>query len=190
NLLVYPMDEDSAGGTGSRVTLTVAASTVVPGLYASDRAVAQLALLYPGQILLVGGSRPGNRTHYQESGHWSGAGGTAILAPAESVLVLAKSADFGGDARLADGTSYAAPMVAGVAAQLLTMDPTLTAAEVKDYILRGAQEPWLDSLTGLPVQRQPVSGAPGTIYQLDAYGSLSLLSRERPGTPICGSDVT
>jgi len=34
-----------------------------------------------------------------------------------------------------------------------------------------------------------VSGAPDTIYQLDAYGALSLLARERPTTPICGFPV-
>ncbi|MDX2121692.1 MAG: S8 family serine peptidase, partial [Gemmatimonadota bacterium] len=183
NLFVYPMDEDS-----SRASLTTVASTPDSNRAASDRAVAQVALVRPDQIILVAGSRPGARAFWGRSGFWNGAGGTAIAAPAESVLTLAHVPDFGTDSRLAAGTSYAAPMVAGVAAQLMTMDSTLTAAQVKDYILRGAQEPLLDSLTGQPVQRQPVSGAPGTVYQLDAYGSLSLLSRERPGTPICGSD--
>ncbi|MBK9066776.1 MAG: S8 family serine peptidase [Gemmatimonadetes bacterium] len=190
NLLVYPMDEGPLGQSGIVTSLASVAATVIPGLKATDRAVAQLALLYPDQILLVGGSRPGSRTFWPQSGYWSGPGGTAILAPAENVLTLAHSADFGSDSRLADGTSYAAPMVAGVAAQLMAMDSTLTAAQVKDYILRGAQEPLLDSVTGQPVPRLPVPGAPGTIYQLDAYGSLSLLSKERMGTPVCGIPVS
>ncbi|MBK7716557.1 MAG: S8 family serine peptidase [Gemmatimonadetes bacterium] len=190
NLFVYPMDEGPLGQSGIVTSLASVAATVIPGLKATDRAVAQLALLYPDQILLVGGSRPGSRTFWPQSGYWSGPGGTAILAPAENVLTLAHSADFGSDSRLADGTSYAAPMVAGVAAQLMAMDSTLTAAQVKDYILRGAQEPLLDSVTGQPVPRLPVPGAPGTIYQLDAYGSLSLLSKERMGTPVCGIPVS
>ena len=66
------------------------------------------------------------------------------------------------------------------------MDPTLTNAELKDYIVRGASMPREDPETGdlLPA---PNPGAPdANVRQLDAYGSLKLLSYERPGTPICG----
>lgn len=82
-------------------------------------------------------------------------------------------------------------MVAGVAAQLLAMDPSLTAAQVKDYILRGAQEPVRNPVTGALIdstQRQiPVPHTNGHLYQLDAYGSLTLLARERAGVPLCGN---
>jgi hypothetical protein len=151
---------------------------------------------YANRILVVAGSQQGNA--YWSSYYLNPAAGsnfftglTEIAAPAQDYALLALRTGSSVPVTAADraGTSFAAPMVAGVAAQLMTMDSTLTAAEVKDYILRGAQEPLLDSLTGLPVQRQPVSGAPGTVYQLDAYGSLSLLSRERQHLPACGFPV-
>ncbi len=185
NLLVYPVDDRV-------ITLSSVAAASDSVTLATDRAVAQLATQYPNQVLLVGGSNPGSRTF--RSGYWTGAGGTAILAPADSVLVLVNPSDFPGqDARPASGNSYAAPMVAGVAAQLWSMDPTLTAAQVKDYIVRGAALPKSDPFTGqhltsVALQIQ-VPGAASPAYQLDAYGALSLLSRERPGTPICGYDV-
>jgi len=88
------------------------------------------------------------------------------------------------------GTSAANPLVAGVAAQLRTMDSTLSAAELKSYILRGAQKLRINPSTGASEPPVPLGLAPETIYQLDAYGSLSLLSKERSGTPICGIEVS
>ncbi len=151
---------------------------------ALDRALAQLYLAGDSNsiIFVTGSNRAGQK--FAPSNFWQGA--SVISAPSDGVLALNQD----GTASEGSGTSYAAAFVSGVTAQLLAMDPTLTPAQVKDYILRGAQEPLLDSITGLPVPRPPLTGAPGTVYQLDAYGSLSLLSRERPGTPICGSDVT
>jgi hypothetical protein len=182
NLFVYPVDENT-----SRVSVTYVANTFDTLFQGSDRAVARLKLLYPNQILIVAGTRPGSGALYPLSGFWSG--GTDIAAPAESVLVLANTADFSSGVRLAGGVSYAAPMVAGLAAQLRAMDSTLTAAQVKDYIVRGAQQLRLDPSTGTYVAPPAVTGAPETIYQLDAYGALQLLSKERPGTPVCGLEV-
>jgi len=152
---------------------------------------------YRDRIIVVAGTIPGNR--FWDS--WPAnpvygsnffTGHTGIAAPAQDVTVLDRWTGQTGTAvplRVATGTSLAAPMVAGVAAQLLAMDSTLTAAEVKDYILRGAREPKGWSAPGVPIAATPVAGAPETIYQLDAYGALSLLARERPSTPICGLPV-
>ncbi len=122
---------------------------------------------------------------------WSGSnlflGATAIAAPAQSVGALIP----GGGVLADNGTSLAAPFVSGVAALLWSMDPTLTAAQVEDYIVRGAREPKFNPATGQVETARLVPGFPSadSIYQLDAYGALSLLSRERPGTPLCGTHV-
>lgn len=119
-------------------------------------------------------------------------GETDLAAPAGNVDLLGGSTipGYTGEVIVKNGTSFAAPMVAGLAAQLLTMRPTLTAAEVKTYILDGAQQLRFDSVTGTVHPPAPVAGA-GGIYQLDAYGSLALLSGgpDGVGTPICGYDV-
>lgn len=123
-------------------------------------------------------------------------GGTDILAPAEDVAVLglpgAVQPLYRGDVVLGQGVSFGAPMVSGVAAQLWSMDPSLSAEDVKRYILRGAFQPRIDSATGSvrSAESLQVDDAPEPIYALDAYGALTLLGRERPNTPICGSPVT
>ena len=150
---------------------------------------------YRDRILVVAGTEDGNVfwDHFtgdpnQGSNFFSQA--TDIGAPAREVTVLGQwSGQTGSSVPLATatGTSLSAPLVAGVAAMLWTMDPTLPADSVKHYIVRGAQEPRLSATSGGLVPATPVIGAPGVIYQLDAYGALTLLSRERPGTaPLCG----
>lgn len=165
---------DVAGNSSSQVT-------------ALDRAVAQLFPSLRGQILLVAGL-DAQGVRWSESDFWTG--DTLIAAPAVDILTLARVDDFPDTTRVATGTSYAAPFVAGVAAQLLAMDSSLTAGDVKSYILRGAQEPRLNPNTGEMDPPDPVQGAPETVYQLDAYGALTLLSKERAGTPICGVEVS
>jgi hypothetical protein len=75
------------------------------------------------------------------------------------------------------GTSYAAPMVAGVAALLKAFDPSLTAAELKALILAGADS----AARYLNNRGQPVRF-------LDAYQALRLAAR-RTGAPLCGNRV-
>jgi hypothetical protein len=163
------------------------ATTTDRRLSAVDKAAAQLLTLYPKQILFVAGTT-GIGQFYQPSNFWTG--GPMVAAPAGAVKVLARTDDWGpAGTMIANGTSYGAPFVAGLAGQLWGMDPTLTATQVSDYILAGAQEPRRNPLIGTMVPARAVQGAPGTIYQIDAYGSLTRLSRERDGTPICGFPV-
>lgn len=135
-------------------------------------------------LLLVAGTDE-NGEFWQGGSFYSGI--TEILAPAVQVGTL----DFNGALHsVPSGNSLAAPFVGGVAGLLLAMDPTLTASELKDYIIRGASVYREDSATGDSMPA-PNPGAPdANVRQLDAYGSLKLLSYERPGTPLCGLSIT
>lgn len=102
---------DVAGSSSNQVT-------------ALDRAVAQLVPSLHSQILLVAGL-DAQGVRWSESDFWTG--DTLIAAPAVDILTLARVDDFSEGTRVATGTSYAAPFVAGVAAQLFAMDSTLNA---------------------------------------------------------------
>ncbi len=115
-------------------------------------------------------------------------GVTDILVPAADILTLVRPQDFNGaSVRSGSGTSFGAPMVSGTAALLWAFDPTLTADEVKGYIVDGARERM--SATGT-IEPSPVVPNSGGLNLLDAYEALARASRERPGTtPICGGQV-
>ncbi|MGH9258723.1 MAG: S8 family peptidase, partial [Acidimicrobiales bacterium] len=174
----------SAGHLSIRDSIQRLATGTVPiQLGASRRAAAQLIATHPGRILFVAGA-DSVAGLWDSTNVWTGV--TPIAAPSQNITSLASPAD--GGILEWQGTSFSAPFVAGVAAQLIAMDPTLTGDEVTDYLRRGAR----DSLSRGNLRRpQPLAVvAPDTIYQLDAYGSLALLSRERPSTPICGFPVS
>ncbi|MBK7923319.1 MAG: S8 family serine peptidase [Gemmatimonadetes bacterium] len=181
------------GNDTLRVPIAQVATGVDPQVTAVDRAAAELYATRGSQIVFAAGSDGGTAVWYA-SNVWIGA--TSVAAPAEEILSLGRTTEpqpgFPAGTRAYSGTSFSAPFIAGTLAALFAMDPTLTGAMAKDYLLRGAQDSLLDSLTGQRLPRQPlqVAGAPGTIYQLDAYGSLSLLSKERMGTPVCGIPVS
>lgn len=148
---------------------------------------------YADRILFVGGTAPG---HTLYSGSAWITGHTEIAAPGKDVSVLGLArpgTTFSSAIALGSGTSFSAPLVAGVAAQILSMNPFLPASQVKQLLINGAKQPRIDPTTG---QAAPDSNAiqiPGSadvVYELDAHGSLSLLSATDDATPICGFPVT
>ena len=132
---------------------------------------------FDSRILLVGATnRTGNRAAF--SNELSGA--LDIYAPGDSVISVNRA----GFPVFVSGTSFAAPTVAGIGALLLSMDSTLTAAELKQLLLAGARDSEENS-NGDNVAPSPVRNTTDVVYEADAFGSLRMLSGMKPGIPIC-----
>lgn len=100
-----------------------------------------------------------------------------IYAPGENVAVLGEGWMSDWAISSGNGTSFAAPMVTGVAGLLKSFDPSLTSKEIKDLLIRGAQKGG----------RIVVGGGDGTQgFTVNAYESLKLAA-QRPGAPLCGN---
>jgi hypothetical protein len=106
-----------------------------------------------------------------------------LYAPGVDVM----SIDSSGSTVAITGTSFAAPLVAGVAGQLIAMDSSLSAADIKSLLLDGARDS-LESSGGGSGAPSRVNGASNIVFEADAFGSLRLLS-SRAGTPLCGATV-
>jgi subtilisin family serine protease len=185
NIFVYAGGEAKPGRNPQRITLQQLQTTTSSAFSALDKAVAQLYDSLPGQIIIVVGSDEQGGL-WTQSDYYSGA--TVLAAPATDVETLADVADFPAGTFIRSGTSYAAPFVAGVAAQLLATDPTLTGSQVTDYIRRGSRASRWNSQTGQVELPHPVAGT-SDAFQLDAYGALTLLANERAGISLCGNRV-
>ncbi len=97
----------------------------------------------------------------------------SIAAPGEDVYGL-----FSGTTPVpSSGTSWAAPLVTGVAGLLLSADPNLSTLQVRDLLVQGA-------IRGGILGTRGGSGHPF----LDAHRSLEILA-ERAGGPLCGNPV-
>jgi subtilisin family serine protease len=99
-----------------------------------------------------------------------------LYAPGGGVGAL----DGAGNPTTISGTSFAAPLVSGVAGLLFAFDPRLTAREVKELLLDGAAAGNRSIVNG------PFSGGPRDV--LNAYESLKAAA-QRVGAPICGNRV-
>lgn len=129
---------------------------------------------------------------------WAGsawvASQTVVAAPAESVYVLTGH-EANADGHLPDeyllvsGTSIAAPMITGTLALIRSFDPTLTAAQAYDYLIRGGRRVRRDPITLQSVSPSQPSAHGEEVTIIDAYGSLALVSNERASAPLCGLTV-
>jgi hypothetical protein len=121
---------------------------------------------YPNDILVVGGIQQ-NRAFWPMSSRGSF---VSVLAPAVAVAAV----DYSGSLLLETGTSFAAPLAAGVAVLLKSFDPRLSASEIRSIMLAGAQDSVTDGV--------------GPRRILNAYGALRVAA-QRPGAPLCGNRV-
>jgi hypothetical protein len=98
----------------------------------------------------------------------------SVFAPGSGVFATVPN----GSAQPITGTSFAAPLVAGVAGLMFSFDSTLDAATVKRRLLEGA-------VNG---NRVGSDGQGGTKPFLDAYEALKAIAAQ-PGAPLCGNRV-
>lgn len=128
---------DAAGRpdpNGKRFFFVVAANNIDGGCGASgiiDRFPATLGTTVQGMIT-VGGMTMNNTA-------WSGScrGGVEVLAPAQSIFsatITAADHYRGRRPNLRSGTSFAAPVIAGIAARLLADRPDLTPQQLESWI--------------------------------------------------------
>jgi hypothetical protein len=117
---------------------------------------------YPDQVLVVGGlDANGAQWAQSDTGHL-----VDIWAPAVGVSQAAANDAIGSTE---PGTSFSAPLAAGVAGLLKDWDPSLTSADIINFIKLGAR-------------------SEGGLAKLDAYGALKAAAT-RQGAPLCGNRV-
>ncbi|HUK21803.1 MAG TPA: S8 family serine peptidase [Gemmatimonadales bacterium] len=92
-----------------------------------------------------------------------------VAAPGDSVGVLTR---FDTTVR-SRGTSFAAPLVSGLAGLLFSFDPSLTASQVRQLIIDGADSSGMTA---------------GSFPLINAYKSLEFAAK-RVGAPLCGNRV-
>ncbi|MDQ6734120.1 MAG: S8 family serine peptidase [Nitrospirota bacterium] len=134
------------------------------------------------QILVVGGAARGDSLYNHSEFDASNFGPLVdIVAPADSVVTL----DGSGSRIAVRGTSGAAPLVSGVAALIMSLDPSLrdSTSAVRALILAGADS----NQRGNGTHRQ-VTGRGGPYRMLNAYESLREVAR-RAGGPLCGNRI-
>lgn len=127
--------------------------------------VAGLATLLPSTTILVSGAAPSLGVPGVAS---TGSGNIDLWAPGDSVATF----DSIGGLTRHSGSSYATPMVAGTAALMLELDPSLTAVELRTLLISSGSS------------ARGINGKPF----LDAYEALKSVA-QRSGTPLCGNRV-
>ncbi len=135
-----PAVQDSINYAHSKGCLVVAA------MGNQNSGTAQYPAAYPN-VMAVGATD--SRDNRASNSVWGSNFGAHIDVVAPGVNILSTS--LGNSYQSMDGTSLATPMVAGIAALILSIDPGLTADQIQDLIQRTA-----DDLVGSP--REDTSG--------------------------------
>ncbi len=128
--------------------------------------------LSANRILVVGGSDDQRNFYVDAQGGSNDGNLVDVVAPGKQVVFL----DSVGQLQSDNGTSFSAAYVSGIAGLLLSFDPTLTAVELHNLIIDGAQQ---------GNRTVPIGG---THYLANAYETLRMAAR-RPGAPLCGNRV-
>jgi subtilisin family serine protease len=157
-------------GFTSSAIATKYSSTRANGMvhFASAGNNASTTITYPSSLSTVNSvlalNRSGGRANFSNWGNGSG-----FSAPGESITTTDRQGAQGyvsGDYVVVDGTSFATPYTAGVAALLLSIDPSLTSSEVEQALRDGATDlgsPGYDTDFGwgLVNARTTIARAPG-----------------------------
>lgn len=122
---------------------------------------------FPSRVLVVAATKSDPHSELRDDSNFGPR--VSIAAPGEQVMALDQNNQLAPFAQ----TSASAPLVSGVAGLLISFDPSLTTAEVRDLIVAGALRGG-ESANGIPY--------------LNAYESLKLAAR-RTGAPLCGNRV-
>lgn len=123
--------------------------------------------------MIVVGALAANNRKWIDSNY--GSKKVDIFAPGKDI----KSTVLDGSYDYKSGTSMAAPFVAGVAALMLSVNPDLSAKELKESILNNAEIPDEDG-------ENPLEGLCVTNGRLNAYKAVSSVALDMYGTSVMG----
>lgn len=161
---VSTMDSITAAGHHPLVVFS-AGNTSIPAEWNVARMVVDSSATHGPRVIVVGG----NDINRQFASFSNTGGVISVAAPGVGVHTIGA----GGGEDVVNGTSFAAPHVAGIGGMLASFDPRLTGTRLKEFIIEGAVR------GGLTAGAFPIA---------NAYWSLRRAA-ERRGAPLCGNPV-
>ena len=152
-----------------------------PGLFVNaagnDNVDADTTSIYPGSYnlsnMIIVGAHSSNGEKRGTSNY--GSKNVDIFAPGSGIMSTVPGNTYDYDS----GTSMAAPFVTGVAALMLSVNPDLSAKELKESIMGNARIPNVNGTN-------PIEGLCVTNGILDAYKAVSSVALDMYGTSVMG----